>query len=119
MWSRVPCTPDFIVGAVNIRGRIYSVTDIASFLGLPQRPLSEAAHILLVRGRTQEGMELCLLADDLPEVVSIPLAGVRPAAATISSKVREYVRGVTADMLIVLDLERLLLDPRIVVHEEV
>ena len=121
-WARVPCTPDFIVGAVNIRGRIYSVMDIARFLGLPSRPLAEAAHVLLVRngGRgTEREMELGILADDLPQVAHVPLAEVQPPSATISGHAQKYVRGVTADMRIILDLECLLSDPAIRVHEEV
>ncbi len=122
VWSRVPCTPDFIVGMVNIRGRIYSVMDIGRFLGLPRRPLSEAAHVLLVRGGDQGGegeMELSILADDVPEVITIPLAEVHPSATTVSTQAQEYVRGVTDDMLVVLNLEHLLSEPRIIVHEEV
>ncbi len=120
-WSLVPCTSDFIVGAVNIRGRIYSVMDMARFLGLPQRPPSEAAHVLLVQGGVQGdegGMELGILADDVPQVITVSLAEVQPSSATVSTQAQEYVRGVTDDMLIILDLERLLSDPRIIVHEE-
>jgi purine-binding chemotaxis protein CheW len=119
-WSPVPCAPGFIVGAVNIRGRIYSVMDIGRFLGLPSRPLSETAHVLLVQGgdRWGEGeMELGILADDMPQVANVPLAQVQPPT-TISNQAREYVRGVTGDMLIILDPERLLSDPGIIVHEE-
>ncbi len=123
-WSPVPCTPDFIVGAVNIRGRIYSMMDVARFLGLPRRPRSETAHVLLVRGGDQgeggEGeVELSILADDVPQVASVPLAEVQPSSATVSTQVQEYVRGVTDDMLIILDVERLLSDPGIIVHKEV
>jgi len=117
IWSRVPCTPNFIVGAVNIRGRVYSVMDAGRFLGLPSRPLSETSHVLLVRG--EGDMELCILADDIPQVASVPLAEVQPASATVSSRAQEYVRGVTSDMLIILNLPRLLSNPGIIVHEEV
>jgi purine-binding chemotaxis protein CheW len=121
-WSPVPCTPDFIVGAVNVRGHIYSLMDVARFLGVPPRPLSEAARILLVRGRdlgTGEEMELGILADGLPQVASVRLAEIQPPGATISSRMQEYVRGVTKDMLIILNLERLLADPSIIICEEV
>jgi purine-binding chemotaxis protein CheW len=121
-WTRVPCTPHFIFGAVNIRGRIYSMMDIARFLGLPSRPLSETAHVLLVQDEGQGGegeMELSILADDLPQVASVPLAEVQPPSATISTQAQKYIHGVTADMLIILDLERLLSEPGIRVHEEV
>jgi len=120
-WSRVPCTPGFIVGAANIRGHIHSVMNIANFLGLPPRPLAETAHVLLVKGGRagDEGqMELCIVADDMPEVRDIPRSSVKSAGGTISGRVLPFVRGVTPDMLLVLDLERLLSDPEIVIHDE-
>ena len=119
-WSRVPSTPDFIVGAVNIRGRIYSVMDVARFLGLPSRPVTENTHVLLVQGgdgETDDEMELCILADDLPKVANIPVTEMQPRQ-TVSDQTQEYVRGVTADMLVILDLGRLLRDPGIVVNEK-
>mgnify|MGYP002725531686 CR=1 FL=1 len=120
-WSLVPGTPDFIVGAVNIRGRIYSVMDIAHYLGLPLRPISETTHVILVKGGKREGedeMELCILADDVPQVTSIPVAKVQPSPDTGSGSTQKYVRGVMDDLLAILDLDRLLADPGIVVNEE-
>jgi purine-binding chemotaxis protein CheW len=120
LWSPVPCTPPFIVGAVNIRGRIYSVMDIARFLGLSSRPLSETAHILLVRSEKQDGeLELCILSDALPKVTSIHPAALQSPSNTVTNQIQDLIRGVTDDMLVILDLERLLLDPRIIVHDEV
>ena len=121
-WSGVPCTPEFIAGVVNIRGHIYSVIDIARFLGLARRPLPETSHVLLVRGgdqRAEGELELCILTDDMPQVVNIGLRIVRPASKSTAGQAHEYVRGVTDDMLIILDLERLLSDPNIIIHEDV
>jgi len=119
-WSLVPCTPDFIVGAVNIRGRIHSVMDVAVLLGLPRRPLAQPSYVLLVRsGDGEDGMELCILADGVPEMAHVRQADVKRDTATVSSGTEKYISGVTEDMLIVLDLKRLLADERIIVHEEV
>jgi purine-binding chemotaxis protein CheW len=115
-WSRVPCAPDFIVGIVNLRSRIYSIMDLTVFWGLPSRPLSDHAHILLVRGGHQE-MELTLLTDDLDKVCHLRIDDLNPTPPTVSAKVQGHVRGVTADMMMVLDLESLLSDPNIIVCE--
>jgi len=120
-WSRVPSTPDFIVGAVNIRGRIHSIMDVARFLGLPARPVTENAHVLLVQGgggETGDEMELCILADVLPESADIPVAHLQTQQGTVSDQTHDYVHGVTEDLLVILDLGRLLSDPGIVVNEE-
>lgn len=119
-WSRVPCAPDFIVGIVNLRSRIYSIMDLAVFWGLPPRPLSEKAHILLVRGGHGNGhqeMALTLLTDDLDKVCRLRLDDLNPTPPTVSAKAQAHVRGITADMMMVLDLESLLSDPNIIVCE--
>ena len=120
-WTRVPCSPSFIVGAVNIRGRIYSLMDISRFFGLAARPWPENPHAVLVNNETgrAEGMELCLLADTLPEIVDIMLHEVQSAGAIVSNQANEFIHGITQEMLIILDIDRLLSDPRIIIHEEV
>ena len=121
IWTRVPCTPDFIIGAVNLRGRIHSLMDVGSFLGLAPRPPTESMHILLVRSSPQDGaepMELSIVTDDVPEVMDVPLTEIQTPTVTVSSQLREYTRGVTGRMLIVMDLNRLLSTPRIIVQEE-
>ena len=119
-WSRVPSAPDFIVGIVNLRSRIYSIMDLTVYWGLPPHPLSDKAHILLVRGghsSDHREMELTLLTDDLDKVCRLRLDDLNPTPPTVSAKVQDHVRGVTADMMMLLDLESLLSDPRIIVCE--
>lgn len=119
--SSIPCTPSFLIGAVNLRGRIYPVIDVAVFLGLPSRSLTGKAHVLLVRDNPGmgEGIELCLLADDIPQVVTVQQSEIQPPSATVSSQVQEYIRGIAEPMLIILNLDRLLSDPRMIIHENV
>jgi len=119
-WSRIPCAPDFILGIVNLRGRIYSIMDLTVFWGLPPRPLSEKAHILLVKGGRDNGhpeMELTLLIDDLGKVCRLRLNDLSPVPLTVSPRVQAHVRGVTSDMMMVLDLDSFLSDPNIIVRE--
>jgi purine-binding chemotaxis protein CheW len=121
-WSPVPCTPDFILGVVNLRGHLYSIMDLARMLGLPARPLSNHAHLLLVRGgRLPDGseMELALLADDLPQVLKVSIRELNPPPQNLSSQAQEIVQGMTEEMLAVLDLARLLSDPHIIVYQEI
>lgn len=120
-WAPVPCAPPFILGILNLRGHLFSIMDLARFWGLPARPLADQAHILLVRGgQCADGqpMELTLLTDDVPQVGEIPLDSLSPPPATLPPQVQDYVKGITPDLLIVLDLERLLSDPHLIVHEE-
>ena len=42
----------------------------------------------------------------------------RPTLPTLSKIGREYVKGVNAERVVVLELERVLADPRLVVNDE-
>lgn len=119
-WSRVPCVPSFIIGIVNLRGRIYSIMDLAVFLGLPPRQISENAHILLVRGINQSDnkeIDLTLLIDECAEVRMIRHHEIIPPPSTVSAKMQSYIRGVTPDMMMIIDLALLLSDPNIIISE--
>lgn len=112
----LPCTPAFIRGIVNVRGRILPVLDLKRFFGLPEIGLDDLHRIILVRGGD---LELGLLADDITGLRAIPISSVQPAPPTLSGIRSDYLKGVTAERLIVLDLARILADPGIIVNEEV
>jgi len=119
-WSRVPCSPSFIVGIVNLRGRIYSIMDLAAFWGLPPRPVTENTHILLVRGINRsdnEEVDLTLMTDDCAEVHIIRLDDLTPPPHIVTAKVQSHILGITPGMMMVVDLESLLSDPGIIVLE--
>jgi purine-binding chemotaxis protein CheW len=110
----VPCTPAFVSGIVNVRGHILSVLDIKKFFDLPESGLTDLHRIILVRGH-----ELGVLADAIVGVRAIPLDSLQPSLPTLTGIRGDYLKGVTADRLVVLDLARILTDPKIIVHEEV
>lgn len=115
-WTPLPCTPAFVVGLVNVRGRILHVIDLRAFFELPARGIMDLHHILVVRsGR----IELGLLADLITGLRRVPLHHLQPSLPTLTGIRADFLRGVTADRLAVLDVARLLSDPRQVVQEEV
>src|SRR5712691_4625266 len=112
----LPCTPPFVLGIVNVRGRITPVIDIKKFFDLPDKGLTDLHRIILVRGND---LELGLLADVIVGVRSIPVDSLQPSLPTLTGIRSDYLKGVTAEHLVVLDVGRLLADPNIIVHEDV
>lgn len=112
----LPCTPSFVVGIVNVRGRILPVLDLKKFFDLPEEGLTDLHRIILVQGN---GLELGLLADVIVGVRSAPADSLQPSLPTLTGIRSDYLKGVTAERLVVLDLARILADPKIIVHEEV
>lgn len=112
----LPCTPSFVRGIVNVRGRILPVLDIKQFFDLPDQGLTDLHRIIFVRGND---LELGLLADVIVGVRAIPVDSLQASLPTLTGIRADYLKGVTAERLVVLDLDRILADPKIIVHEEV
>ncbi|TAN09623.1 MAG: chemotaxis protein CheW [Chitinophagaceae bacterium] len=114
--TTLPCTPPFVLGIVNVRGRIVPVLDLRKFFDLPEQGLTDLHRVILVGGND---LEFGLLADMRVGVRSIALDSLQPAPATLSEIGAGYLMGVAAEGLVVLDMARILADPAILVHEEV
>ena len=112
----VPCTPPFVLGLINVRGRILTVIDIKQFFELPQKGLTDLSKVLVIH--TDE-MDVGIVADAVKGVLSIPLKDIQPSLPTLTGIRAEYLRGVTKERLVILDARKLLSDPKIMVDEEV
>lgn len=112
----LPCTPPFIRGIVNVRGRILPVLDLKKFFGLPDKGLTDLHRVILLRG---QGMEIGLLADIALGVRTVLASSLQPSLPTLTGILAQYLKGVTEEPLIVLDADRILADPNINVREDV
>src|SRR5439155_25417175 len=112
----LPCTPPFVLGIINVRGKILSVIDIKKFFDLPEKGLTDLNKVIIVHA---DEMELGILADALLGVRAIPLEELQPSLPTLTGIRAEYLKGVTKDRLVILDTEKILSDKGIIVHEEV
>jgi purine-binding chemotaxis protein CheW len=111
----LPCVPPFISGIVNVRGRILAVLNLKKFFDLPEKGITDLHRIILIHG---DGVEFGLLADTVTGVRSLPSQSIQPAPATLGGIRGEYLKGVTAEQMVVLDITRLVADPRIIVLDE-
>lgn len=112
----VPCTPLFVLGIFNVRGQIQTIIDIKKFFDLPDKGLSDLNKVIIVRARE---MKAGILADVITGIRSIPFREIQPTLPTLTDIRAEYMKGVTSDQLIVLDVEKIFSDERIIVNEEV
>ena len=110
------CTPPFVTGIINVRGRIVSIVDLRRFFDLPIVGLSNLNRVIIVRDGT---MEFGVLADSIAGTRSLPLHGLQPSLPTLTGIREELTRGVTGERLVLLDMAKILADKRLVVHEEV
>lgn len=110
----LPGTPPFILGIVNVRGRIVPVVDLKKFFELPEQGLTDLHRVILLEG---SDLEVGLLADATVGVRSIPLDSLQSSLPTLTGIRRDYLKGVTSEHLVVLDVARILADPNIIVNQ--
>ncbi|MBL6986790.1 MAG: purine-binding chemotaxis protein CheW [Methylobacter sp.] len=112
----LPCTPPFVAGIVNVRGQVISVIDIKKFFDLPEKGLTDLNKVIILSDGL---MEFGILADAVLDVRSIPRQQIQPSLPTLTGIREQYLLGITADRLIVLDAYSLLTSRSIVIHEDV
>ncbi|MGE0682399.1 MAG: chemotaxis protein CheW [Candidatus Binatia bacterium] len=108
----LPCTPAFVLGIMNVHGRILSVVDLRTFFDLP--PISTAHREAVVILRTGK-LELGVLIDEVLGSWLLPVKSVKAVAPGRFGIRREYLRGIVDERVIVLDVERILSDKRMIV----
>ncbi len=107
--TAVPGTPHFLLGIVNLRGRIISVVDLADRLGLNQTEVKRPSRILVVK---LKDVTVGFLVDAATEVMKLPAEAIEPPPEDMKSAVAvDYLVGVgkLEDRLVILiDLHKVL-----------
>jgi purine-binding chemotaxis protein CheW len=114
--TTVPCTPPFVVGVINLRGRVIAIIDLRTFFELPSKGLTELNRVIVLRGG---GNELGLLADSIDGVRPVTASDPQEGLVTLTGIREKFLKGITGQMLAVLDGDRLLSDAVLKVNEEV
>lgn len=105
--------PAFVVGLVNVRGRLLAALDIRPLLDMPPAAPDATAFLLIV---SADGIEVGLLADS---VIEICQAGseLAPTPSASAGQGIAWVRGVDRALNLLLDPLLLVRDPRLIVND--
>ena len=114
--TQLPCTPDFILGIINVRGKILAVIDIKKFFNLPEKGITELNRVIVVK---HQDIELGILADEIIGSTHIIPDKLQTSIPTITGIQNDYLMGVTRDRLIILNIKEFLLNEKIIINEEV
>lgn len=111
----LPCVPPFVVGILNVRGKVLSVIDIKRFFDLPVQGLTDLNKVIILESNE---LEFGILADSIIGVRTIPKAGIQTALPTLSGIREEFLVGVTKERVVILDAHRLVSTSKIIVEDE-
>ncbi len=109
--TKVPNSPEFVEGVINLRGRVIPVIDFRTRLGLPKKPHENSTRIIVV---DVLGNILGFIVDAVREVLRIPSNITEPPPQLASGIDTEYIKSVgkLEDRLIILiDLDKIFAQP--------
>ncbi len=105
--TRVPRTPKFVCGVINLRGKVIPIIDLRQRFGMSTE-LASAACIIVVQVR---GTQLGVVVDKVSEVLSISDQEIEPTPSFGVDVNTEYLLGLAKGegrVRLLLDIDRVL-----------
>jgi len=110
--TRVPSTPAFLRGVINLRGSVVPVVDLARKFRMPESPVTKRTCIIIVEVESDNGrIVLGVLADAVNQVVEFRPEEIEPPPSFGTPIRVDYLRGLgklNGEFVLILDTDRVL-----------
>jgi purine-binding chemotaxis protein CheW len=107
--TRVPKTPDFINGVINLRGLVIPIIDLRARFGLEHEEYTDNTRIIIV---SAGDFEVGLIVDSANDVIDIDTDEIDSPPEVIGGIKAKYLDGIArvgeSRLLVLLNLERVL-----------
>jgi purine-binding chemotaxis protein CheW len=117
--TEVPDTPAYLMGVINLRGKIIPVVDVRIRFSMPEKEYGDRTCTIVV---DVAGTAIGLIVDEVLEVVNIPAEHVSDPPKTTKGSHGRFLQGmgkIGDTVKILLDIERLLNDAELVALQDV
>jgi purine-binding chemotaxis protein CheW len=110
--TRVPMTPDFIRGVINLRGSVVPVVDLSARLAGERCSLTKRSSIVLVEvTQGEHAQTLGMLVDEVSEILEIESENIQPAPSFGSHIRTDFIQAmgnVNGEFIILLAIDKVL-----------
>lgn len=106
--TRVPNTPPFVKGVINLRGVVIPIIDLRNRFGIELLEYNDSTRIVIVN---VDDVEVGLIVDAANDVVDIPVNAIEPPPKVVGGVESKYLRGVaklSKRLLVLLNLDKVL-----------
>jgi len=106
--TRIPQTPHYVKGLINLRSTVIPVIDLRARFGLAENELTDESRIMVLNVGTRT---IGIIVDAVSEVLRVTNDQIAPAPPTVASLGNEYLNGLVKlddQLLILLDIEKIL-----------
>ena len=108
--TKVPQTPDYLLGVINLRGQVVPVVDMRIKLGIPAGKATQDSCIIVMEVQLDgEPITVGGLADSVREVLEVRGDQIEPPPRMGTRLKTEFIAGmgkVDEEFLILLDIDR-------------
>lgn len=106
--TKMPQTPDFVEGIINLRGKIIPIIDLKKRFEMGKSDLTGDTRSVIVE---VEGQTIGIIVDEVTEVLRLQGENIEPPPAVIGGITAQYLTGVGKiddRLLILLDMDKIL-----------
>jgi purine-binding chemotaxis protein CheW len=108
--TRIPRTPEFMRGVINLRGSVVPVVDLRLKFGMKKTEKTVNTCIIIVEVAVDsETTVLGALADSVQEVLDLEAGSIEPAPKIGTRQNTEFIKGMgkrDGKFIIILDIDR-------------
>ncbi len=108
--SPVPGSPKYVLGIINLRGKVITLVDARIKFELPAKELDTNTRIIII---DHNNKNIGLQVDAVREVITLKNSEIEAAPKIGGETKSQYIKGVCnvkENLLILLDLDKFLLD---------
>lgn len=106
--TRVPNTPQYVEGVINLRGKVIPIINMRRRFGLNELEYDKQTRIMVM---DIEGELMGFIVDSVSEVIRISSSEIQPSPAVVTSGIdQECIAGVINQaerLLVLLDLQKM------------
>jgi purine-binding chemotaxis protein CheW len=109
--TRLPKTPEFVRGVINLRGKVIPVIALRAKFGMPTADDTERTCIIVIQVAGQDGpLVVGLLVDAVSEVVNVSADQLEPSPrfGTLDTAFMRAMGKINNRVVILLDVDRVL-----------
>jgi purine-binding chemotaxis protein CheW len=106
--TRVPKTPAYVKGVINLRGIVTPIVDLRERFGLASKEVDDSSRIIIV---TLDEYDVGLIVDAANDVLDIPVDAIEPQPEVVGSIESDFISGVAKvgkHLLVMLNLDKVL-----------
>ncbi|NLM10764.1 MAG: chemotaxis protein CheW [Clostridiaceae bacterium] len=106
--TRVPKTPPYIKGVINLRGDVIPVMDLRTRFGLPEKEADDDTRIIIVE---VDNISYGIIVDSVLEVIQLDETSIESVSGFVNNVSLDYVSGIAKSdtrLITLLNLEKLI-----------